>query len=155
MRRTLLIPLVVLFMIGLAFLLPACGGGGGGSSDSTATSETTSTDESESTETTDPTVSPIVYPVVADTQGFRNWFKFNKEPIQGATHGETNIYINQSEEDVVVSGKIVNPLPEGSLIVKEILSSGILALMKKVKNADPDHGDWLFIEYTASGSLIG
>ena len=94
-------------------------------------------------------------PTLSDTTGYLEWLKFNKEPINGSTHGNSNIYINQSRSAVTSNGILVYPFPDTSIIVKEIISSGDIAIMRKVKGVDSEHGDWQFIEYKSNGTVIG
>ena len=47
------------------------------------------------------------------------------------------------------------PFPDGTIIVKEILSNDWISIMRKVEGADPAHDDWEWIEYDTEGSVIG
>jgi hypothetical protein len=94
-------------------------------------------------------------PTLSDVSGFVEWLKFSKEPIDGSTHGKTNIYINQTRGAITSGEILVYPFPENTIIVKEIISSGDIAIMRKVKGVDAEHGDWQFIEYKSGGAIIG
>lgn len=108
--------------------------------------------------TTIPTPAPsnvLCPPTLAEVAGYRRWLKFNQKPIQGRTHGLTNIYINQTRTAIAPQGKLVFPYPEGTIIVKEVLAEGVVAMMRKAKGADPAHNNWQWVEYRADGSMIG
>ncbi len=94
-------------------------------------------------------------PTLADTEGYKQWLKFNREPIEGRTHGLTDIYVNQDRDVIAPHGILKFPFPDGTIIVKEILSNDWVSIMRKVEGADPAHDDWEWIEYDAEGSVIG
>jgi hypothetical protein len=92
----------------------------------------------------------------APTAGYRDWLLLNEEPIppnpDGDAHlGTKNVYA--SLEAGRSNGRIV--YPEGTIIVKEAKRPdtsfiGLIAVMRKEQGADPEHGDWIFVEYTRS-----
>ena len=100
-------------------------------------------------------LTPSGPPALSDVTGYQQWLKFNPQPIVGRTHGLTDIYINQTRAKIAPGGSLTFPFPEGTLIVKEILSSNDIAIMRKVTGVDPAHNDWQWIEYRSNGSIIG
>ena len=94
-------------------------------------------------------------PTLAEVEGYKRWLKMNREPIEGRTHGRTDIYVNQTLEKIAPDGELIYPFLDGTVIVKEVLKSGLIAIMRKVEGVDPDHNDWQWIEYGSSGSVLG
>ncbi len=94
-------------------------------------------------------------PALSDIKGYKNWLKMNRKPVDGRTHGLANIYINQTRTKIAPDGKLKFPFPDGTVIVKEVLKSDLVAIMRKVKGFDPDHNDWQWIEYGAGESVAG
>ena len=86
--------------------------------------------------------------------GYQDWLKLNEEPIPPIEGGDAHL----GTKDVFASkkakrsgGQIV--YPNGTIVVKEATRPdagfiGLVAIMRKEKGADPEHGDWVFIEYT-------
>lgn len=94
------------------------------------------------------------------TAGFENGLRLNSRPIPpdaGAPHGEVkNVYVNQTRATIAPDGTQVFPYPEGSIVTKTGSRGGddaaIVAVMRKVSGADPEHGDWIFEEWSRSSS---
>jgi hypothetical protein len=102
-------------------------------------------------------------PVVAlpglpdDVAGYTQWLKLNAEPIPptpgGDPHnGTKNVHVNQTRDTIAPNGTQQFPYPDGSIVVKEASRPGkdyvgLIAIMRKKAEADPDHNDWQFIEY--------
>lgn len=92
-----------------------------------------------------------------DINGFQSWFKINSKPIPHSdssphtpSKGDKNIYLNR---DALPSDY---PFSNGTIIVKESLHKSEtyvewISIMRKIKDLDPEHGDWEFHEYTRSG----
>jgi hypothetical protein len=90
------------------------------------------------------------------TAGYRDWLRLNEEPIppnpEGDAHlGTKNVYA--SREANRSYGQLV--YPDGTIIVKEAMRPdtsfvGLIAVMRKTKGADPEHNDWVFVEWTRS-----
>ena len=89
--------------------------------------------------------------------GYQDWLRLNEQPIppieDGDAHLGTKDVFASREADRSV-GAIV--YPDGTIIVKEATRPdsdfiGLVAVMRKEAGADPDHGDWVFVEYTRSG----
>jgi Cytochrome P460 len=90
------------------------------------------------------------------TAGYRDWLKLNEQPIppnpEGDAHlGTKNVYTTMEADRS--GGRLVYPV--GTIIVKEAARPetdfiGLVATMRKVEGADPEHGDWVFIEWTRS-----
>ncbi len=103
-------------------------------------------------------------PVVAlpglpdDIAGYESWLKLNVEPIPPVEgfdphNGNKNVYVNQTRDAIAPDGEQQFPYPDGSIVVKEAYRPnkdfiGLIAIMRKVADSDPDHNDWEFIEYT-------
>lgn len=98
---------------------------------------------------------PAGPPTLADVEGYQQWLKFNRQPVEGRTHGLTNIYTNQDRAVIAPDGRLKFPFPDGTVIVKEVVSSGWVAIMRKEKGSDSAHRDWQWIEYKQDGSVAG
>ncbi|HLA82105.1 MAG TPA: hypothetical protein VJP78_10900, partial [Thermoleophilia bacterium] len=127
---------VALIVVALVVALPGLiGGCGAGSDESTSTTVTsvpasttlttaasTTTTAATTTTTVAPTTTSIAattttrptgLPTLAEVEGYRQWLKMNVEPIQGRTHGLTDIYINQDRETIAPNGTLTFPFPDG------------------------------------------
>lgn len=87
----------------------------------------------------------------AYTAGFDRWLKLNRRPIpprrNDAHLGTKNVYVNQPRVRI--------PYPYGTVVVKSIKRPGesyasVVAVMRKVRNANRRHNDWVMIEYGRS-----
>ena len=153
-------------LAGLALLVLALAGCGGGNGDAApepegepTTSEATPTDTVVVDETTTEEASPPPPPPPAAprplpglpgwTAGYREWMKLNAEPIpprDSDPHlGTKNVYASRE--------KLRDAYPPGTVIVKEARRPGadfvgLVAGMRKVPGSNPDHNDWVFVEWT-------
>jgi hypothetical protein len=148
--------------LSVALLVAGCGSDDDGS----ATTEATTEAAPEPAPEPEPPAEPDPPPAVADpglpqyTAGFRDGLKLNAAPIPpnaGAPHGETkNVYVNQTRDAIAPGGTQAFPYPEGTVVTKTGSRSGddaaIVAIMRKVAGADPEHGDWEFIEFSRSSA---
>jgi len=98
---------------------------------------------------------PAGPPTLAELQDYKQWLKMNSSPIQGRTHGLTDIYVNQDRQTIAPEGTLDLPFPDGTVIVKQVLEAGLVAVMQKVAGSDPKHGDWKWIEYRPDGTIAG
>jgi hypothetical protein len=82
--------------------------------------------------------------------GYKDWTKLNDQPIgprDSDPHlGTKNIYVSETPR---ANGRF----PNRTIVVKEATRPGkdfigLLATMRKQKGADPEHNDWVFVEYT-------
>lgn len=100
---------------------------------------------------------PEALPGLLDyTAGYRDWLLLNEEPIppnpeRDAHLGTKNVYASLEADRS--GGAIV--YPDGAIIVKEANRPdtdfiGLIAVMRKTAGADPEHGDWVFVEWTRS-----
>jgi len=96
-----------------------------------------------------------------DVQGFQSWTKINAKPIpprdSDPHFGVKNVYVNKARVKLAPGGKQRFPYPSGSIVVKSATRPGqsfisLVAIMRKVKGADPAHNDWRFVEYTRSSA---
>jgi len=96
-----------------------------------------------------------------DAQGFQSWTRINVKPIpprdSDPHFGVKNVYVNRARTKLAPSGKQRFPYPNGSIVVKSAKRPGqsfvsLVAIMRKVKGADPAHGDWRFVEYTRASA---
>ncbi|MGH3023103.1 MAG: cytochrome P460 family protein [Gaiellaceae bacterium] len=157
MRRVLLLAVVLP-------ILAACGGSEEPASAPTAsaadpdttTAPETTTEEAATTEETTteeaaaeprPEAPPGVPRYVA---GYRRWVKLNDAPIPPRDADPHN-----GTKDVYASRERRNDgsFPYGTIVVKEATRPGadfvgLLAIMRKQRGADPEHNDWVFVEYT-------
>jgi hypothetical protein len=86
--------------------------------------------------------------------GYQDWTKLNDRPIgprDSDPHlGTKNVYASEAQR---ANGRF----PNGTIVVKEATRPGkdfigLLATMRKQKGADPEHNDWVFVEYTREGA---
>jgi hypothetical protein len=85
--------------------------------------------------------------------GYQDWLQLNEEPIppnpEGDAHlGTKDVFASQEADR---SGGIL--YPNGTIVVKAATRPdkdfiGLVAVMRKEAGADPEHGDWIFAEYT-------
>jgi hypothetical protein len=82
--------------------------------------------------------------------GYRDWLRLNDRPIgprDSDPHlGTKNVFASEAQRG---NGRF----PNGTIVVKEASRPGkdfigLLATMRKQKGADPEHNDWVFVEYT-------
>lgn len=82
--------------------------------------------------------------------GYRNWAKLNDAPIpprESDPHNGTKDVFASKER--LANGRF----PVGTVVVKEATRPGadfigLIAIMRKQRGADPEHNDWVFVEYT-------
>jgi hypothetical protein len=81
--------------------------------------------------------------------GYRDWVKLNRRPIPPRAsdphNGTKNVFAARRPADGV--------FPNGSIVVKEAVRPGadfvgLIAIMRKRAGADPEHHDWILVEYT-------
>jgi cytochrome P460 len=82
--------------------------------------------------------------------GYRGWIKLNADPLpprDADPHsGTKNVFASKR---LGASGRF----PNGTVVVKEAIRPGadfvgLIAIMRKRRGADPEHNDWVFVEYT-------
>jgi Cytochrome P460 len=82
--------------------------------------------------------------------GYRSWFKLNAAPIpprdSDPHNGTKNVYASKRRGPDA-------QFPAGTIVVKDATRPGadfigLLAIMRKQAGADPEHNDWVFVEYT-------
>lgn len=82
------------------------------------------------------------------TAGYRGWTKLNAEPLaprDSDPHlGTKNVFASKPAQDGV--------FPVGTIIVKEGFRPGkdfigLIATMRKIEGADPEHDDWVWVEW--------
>ena len=93
----------------------------------------------------------------ADTAGYEGWLKLNAQPIPPAPGGDPhrgtkNVYVNQTREVIAPNGQQQFPYPDGTIVVKEATRPGkdfigLVAVMWKEAESNPDAGDWRFEEF--------
>jgi len=86
------------------------------------------------------------------TAGYREWTKITDEPLpprDADPHlGTKTVYTSRPAAG--------GTFPAGTVIVKEAFRPGkdfvgLIATMRKEPGADPEHADWVFIEWTREG----
>lgn len=155
-------------MAAVAALAIAGCGGDDGDADAPATTDaatapaTTAPPATAPATTTGATTGPAAAPdpgLPDETAGFRSWLRVNDAPIPpnaGAPHGETkNVYVNRERSEV--RGRTPSaPYPDGTVVVKTGSRgddlAAIVAVMSKRADADPQHGDWVFVEYARTSA---
>jgi hypothetical protein len=154
-----LIPLALL-VVGLT----SCGGGDERATTEAAPARPAETERSEvpvpdqtttaMNGTTEPAPPPPPAPealpgVPAWTAGYRGWMRLNAQPLpprDADPHlGTKNVFTNRPPVGGVY--------PAGTIIVKEAFRPGrdfigLIATMRKLEGANPEHNDWVFVEYT-------
>jgi hypothetical protein len=91
--------------------------------------------------------------------GYRGWVKLNDRPLplrDSDPHaGTKNVFASRRPGRRGL-------FPHGAIVVKEAVRPGadfigLIAIMRKQKGADPEHNDWVFVEYTrdAPGARFG
>jgi cytochrome P460 len=155
----------ILVLVAIVVTLAACGGEPEPASapatteqeQGTTTAETTTaevtTEEGATTEetTTEAAPPPPKAPpgVPRFVAGYRSWFKLNDAPIPPRDSDP-----HFGTKDVFASKERRNGrFPVGTIVVKEATRPGagfvgLIAIMRKERGADPEHNDWVFVEYT-------
>ena len=151
--------IVVLAAVSLA--LAACGGdpepppppAAAPEPQTTTAPETTSEAQTTGETTTEaaPPPTPKAPPGVPGfVAGYRDWAKLNDAPIpprDSDPHNGTKDVFASKER--LANGRF----PVGAIVVKEATRPGadfigLIAIMRKQRGADPEHNDWVFVEYT-------
>jgi hypothetical protein len=156
-------------LAGLALLLlalAACGGNGDAAPEAatdeeappTTTADSGTVTEETTTEGSSPPPPPPPAPPPAPealpglpnwTAGYREWMKLNASPIpprDADPHlGTKQVYASREKRRDLY--------PPGTVIVKEARRPGadfvgLVAGMRKVPGSNPDHNDWVFVEWT-------
>ena len=152
--------LAPLALLPVAFALAACGGGSADEPDGAAPAATA--EKSPSAADTATAEGPILTePVPTEpgaeplpglprwTAGYRRWTKLNAKPLpprDSDPHlGTKDVYASRAPTAGVY--------PVGTVVVKEAMRPersfvGLVAAMRKVAGADPEHNDWVFVEWT-------
>jgi hypothetical protein len=82
--------------------------------------------------------------------GYRDWTKLNDAPIaprdSDPHYGTKDVFASKER---LANGRF----PVGTVVVKEATRPGadfigLIAIMRKQRGADPEHNDWVFVEYT-------
>jgi hypothetical protein len=147
--RRLLVPLAAIVLVG-------CGSEKKAAPTVPLEQPTTTTPEQTTTqeETTTAEEKPKALPgLPAFTAGYTEWTKLARRlpPRDSDPHLGTK---------TVYASKAAGPsglFPNGTVIVKEAFRPGkdfigLIATMRKRKGADPEHNDWVFIEYAREGA---
>jgi hypothetical protein len=136
-----------------AALLSACGGGDDAAAPTApappATTEpaSTSTGPAPATVETDDAPDPLPG-LPAWTAGYETWTRLNDRPIpprESDPHLSTkNVYVTARADGGVY--------PPGTIVVKEGVRPGadfvgLVATMRKIAGANPEHADWVFVEW--------
>lgn len=114
------------------------------------TTEAGMTDET-TTAAAPPPTKPKAPPGVPDfVAGYRGWTKLNEEPIpprdSDPHFGTKDVFASRER---LANGRF----PAGTVVVKEATRPGadfigLIATMRKQRGVDPEHNDWVFVEYT-------
>lgn len=138
-------------ILGLALAAAGCGGSEEPPLEPAAAPPATVSEPPEP-ETTEPVAPEAKAPPGAPkfVAGYTQWTKLNARPIgprDSDPHlGTKNVYASKVQR---ANGRF----PNGTIVVKEATRPGkdflgLLATMRKQKGADPEHNDWVFVEYT-------
>jgi Cytochrome P460 len=117
----------------------------------TTTEEEATTEEATTEAAPPPAPKPKAPPgAPAFVAGYRGWTKLNAQPIppreSDPHNGTKNVYASKP-------ARADGSFPNGTIVVKEATRPGadfigLLATMRKRAGADPEHNDWVFVEYT-------
>lgn len=139
----------VAVLAALSLTLAACGDDDGGD-DATADTATPSTASSTAT-----VAGPQPLPgLPGDTAGFQDWLRVDVPAESTAPHGDVKAVYWNRERSEITGRSPEAPYPDGTIVVKTGSRgddlAAVVAVMNKRTNADPQHGDWVFVEYTRS-----
>ena len=155
-------PLALVVLCALVLALAACGGepepppapAAAPEPETTTAPETTApetTTEETTTEADPPPPKPKAPPGVPGfVAGYRDWGKLNDAPIpprdSDPHNGTKDVFASRER---LANGRF----PVGTIVVKEAARPGadfigLIAIMRKQRGADPEHNDWVFVEYT-------
>ena len=91
----------------------------------------------------------------AYTAGYTKWMRLNGKPVPPRESGDAHLGTKRvfASKKRGASGRF----PDGTIVVKEAQRPGkdfigLIAVMRKERGADPEHGDWRFVEYTREGA---
>lgn len=155
-----MLPVVAVLLLAAAIALAGCGGSDE-RDEAPAAAPTTTPSAPEPATTAEPPEPVSTEPPAAPPKpppgtpkfiaGYTQWTRLNDAPIppreSGDAHlGTKNVYISQ---EIGANGRF----PIGTIVVKEANRPGkdfigLIATMRKQKGADPEHNDWVFVEYT-------
>jgi hypothetical protein len=121
----------------------------------TTTAPETTTEAQTTAETTTEAAPPPPTPkappgVPGFVAGYRDWAKLNGAPIpprdSDPHYGTKDVFASKER---LANGRF----PVGTVVVKEATRPGadfigLIAIMRKQRGADPEHNDWVFVEYT-------
>jgi Cytochrome P460 len=160
-RPLAFVPVCALVLV-LALVLAACGGepepprapAAAPEPETTTATPAPPTTETATTEATTteaaPPPKPKAPPGVPDfVAGYRGWTKLNEAPIpprdSDPHFGTKDVFASRER---LANGRF----PVGTVVVKEATRPGadfigLIATMRKQRGADPEHNDWIFVEY--------
>jgi hypothetical protein len=113
------------------------------------TTTAAATTEPATTEEAEPPAPEAPPGVPAFVAGYRGWTKLNDEPIpprDADPHsGTKDVYVSKEQ---LADGRY----PAGTIVVKDAVRPGkdfigLIAIMRKTPGADPEHNNWVFVEY--------
>ena len=139
----------------IAVALSACAGGGDRPAGAAMTSAPASSAPPASAPATPPAAPtpPVLPGLPRDIAGFQGWDTLNAEPIPpdsaqsrrvgvDAHRGTKRVYVSPSGAEA--------PFADGTIVIKAARDREfvhLVAIMRKVRGSDPEHGDWRFVEY--------
>jgi Cytochrome P460 len=141
---------------GIALALSACSGGEGDGAGVAGTSAPPASVPA--TAPAAPPAPPALPGLPEDITGFQSWDTLNAEPIPpdsaqtrrvgfDAHRGTKEVYVRRSGAEA--------PFPDGTIVVKAARDADfvhLVAIMRKIRGSDPEHGDWQFVEYQRSSA---
>jgi len=144
-----------LFLLVVAALLAGCGGGTAAqppARTAEAVPTTAPTTETEAGTDAEPETRAAPAPgpgLPAWTAGYADWSRLNAQPIPPRDADP-----HLSTKNVYASMEAVGGVyPPGTIVVKEGVRPGtsyvgLIAAMRKVAGANPEHRDWVFVEWS-------
>jgi hypothetical protein len=141
--------------VGIALALSACGGGEDEPAGGAATSAPATSAPAASVPATAPVAPapPGLPGLPDDIAGFQGWDTLNADPIPPDSPQSRRVGVDahRGTKEVYVSRPGAEaPFPDGTIVVKAARDRDLVhlvAIMRKIRGSDPEHGDWEFVEY--------
>lgn len=93
---------------------------------------------------------PRIPGIPKDLAAYRSWTRLNGKPIPPR---DSDPHLGRKNVFATDEARPNGTYPRGTIIVKDAVRPGadfvgLIAVMRKQAGADPEHNDWVFVEYT-------